>query len=176
MTDLTLLFNDSYSPESFPSVVDLGKVTKLSLFLDVATSLTLWNSGCIIDLLKQTDNIQSLVVHGGSFLERDPFSAEEIYSVIIRHVERSKLRHLKVPICNLNHFQRLFDRFRDLFSIGFFPVIGSITSEEIIAHIKAVIPGCSVLEDYPVVSIWIGQQLERTNDSERVELSARSSL
>lgn len=165
MTDLTILFNDSYSSESFPSAVDLVKVTKLSLYSDIATSLTLWNSSCITNLLKQTDNIQSLAVHGGSFLERDPLSAEEICSTLIRHADRSKLRHLKAPIFNLNHLRRLFNRFRDLFSIGFFPVIGSITSEEIIAHVKALIPGGSALKDYPIVSIWIGEQLERTNDS-----------
>ena len=61
-------------------MVDLGKVTKLSLYLDASIALTSLNSCCIIDLLKQTPNIQSLAVRARSIIERHSSSVEEICS------------------------------------------------------------------------------------------------
>ena len=45
------------------------------------------NSGCIIDLLKETGNIQSLFIRNSSVIQRDLSSVEEIYSIIIRHAD-----------------------------------------------------------------------------------------
>ena len=133
-------------------------MTKLSLHLAISTSLTPLNSGCLVDLLEEIANIHSLVVYGESMIERDPLSVEEICSTIIRHVDGPKLRHLEIPVCSLNQLQMLFDRFRDLFSIRFFSRIGSLSSEQIIVFVKALMPACSILKDDSVVSIWINER------------------
>lgn len=158
VTDLFISFINSYSPESSPWVVDLAKVTKLSLYLAISSSLTPLSSGCLVGLLEQTGNIHSLVVYGESMIERDTLCVEEICSTIIRHVDRSKLRHLEIPVSSLNQVQMLFDRFRDLFSIRFFPRIGSISSEQIIVFVKALMPACSIVKEDSVVSIWIEER------------------
>lgn len=159
MTDLSILSLNWYLPSSFPLLIDLAKVTKISLYLDMSTSLTPMNSDCIIDLLKQTGNIHSLAIHRSSLLTRDPLSIEEIYSIIICYVHQSKLRHLAVPVRNLNQVQMLLDRFRCFFSIRFCYVNESLTPEQISAFVKTLMLGCSILEDYPVVSIWLGEQV-----------------
>ena len=159
MTNLTILLEDSYRPESFPAVLDLSKVTKLKLEVEISTSLTSFNLRCIIDLLKQTSNIQSLTIHGSSFVQRHPSSIEKIHSIIISHVDRSKLRHLEISVCNLNQVQTLFDRFGDLFSIRLLPETESLTSKQIVAFVKGSMPHCLIMEEFPVVFIWIAKHV-----------------
>lgn len=160
MTDRFVLVSEYWnSPESFSSILDLGKAKKLSLYLNISTSVTALNFGCIIDLIKQTDRIQSLAIHRRSFLERDPLSVEEMYSIIIRYVNCSKSRHLEVPVCNLNHTQMFLDCSRGLFSIRFCSMSASLTLEQIIAPMKTSIVGCSILIDDPVESIWTGERV-----------------
>ena len=177
VNDLTILFQPSYSPESFPSVLDLGQVTTLSLHLEVLTSFASSNLRCIIDLLKRTNNIQSLAVHTESFIQRDPSSVKEIYSIIIRHVDWSKLRHLEIPICNLNHVQMMLsNRFRNLYSVRFCFNTDLLTSEEITAFVKTSISDCSIWADFTSVFIWIGERMEKTKGSKRSTSYFRSFL
>ena len=166
MIDLFITFNESSSPKSFPPLIDLAQVTKLSLYLDTSTALTPLNSCCVIDLLKQTPNVQSLAVRARSVIERHSSSVEEIRSAIIRHAYESKLRHLEIPVSNLNQVQMLLDQFRHLFSIGLCSTNESLTSEKIIVFVKTLLPYCSILKEDFRVSIWIGERLERSNSSE----------
>jgi hypothetical protein len=149
---------------------------KLSLQLEVRNSLTPSELVSIIQLLEQTSNIQSLSVSGQSFIATDPSSIEKVHSIIIRHVNWSKLRHLEVPIWNLNHIQTLSNRFRNLKSIRFLFDSGSSTSEEVIAFVKPSMPDCSIECDYPVASIWIGKRPENTKDSTKSTSYFRSFL
>jgi hypothetical protein len=133
-------------------------VTTLSLSLDTSTSLTPLNSGCMIDLLKQTRNIQSLTNRRSSLNGRNLLSIEEIHSALIRHTDRSQLRHLAIFICDLNHVQTLLDRFRDLFSIRFLFDTELLTSEHISVFVKTLMPDCSICKHYSIVSVWIGER------------------
>ena len=161
VTDLSILFEASYPPKSFPSVLDLTKVMKLSLQLGLSTSPTPSELGCIISLLKRTPNIQSLSIDGVSFIQRDPSSIEKVYSIINRHVDWSKLRHVEVPICNLHHVQMLSNRFRNLCSIRFHFNVESLSAEQLINVVKVLMPACSIGYDYSVVYIWTGERPEK---------------
>jgi hypothetical protein len=101
-----------------------------------------------LDLLKETSNNQSLTVSGESAIQEDPSSVEEICSIIIPHVDQSKLRHLEALVYNFNQMKRISDRFQDLLSIQFFCQNKSLKSEKIIAFVKTMVPECSVLNEY----------------------------
>jgi hypothetical protein len=158
VTDLSIAFNDSNSTESFPSVLDLGKVTKLELYLSMYF-------GSMIDLLRRTDNIRSLAIRGILFSEINSSSVEEICSTVFDHVDRSKLRHLEVPVRDLNYLRTLVDRFRGLCSIRFYFDTESLSPEEFADSVKTLMPDCLILVEYSIASIWIGERLEKTNDS-----------
>ena len=138
---------------------------KLLLQSAVWTSPTPSELGCIIGLLKRTSNIQSLVVHRGPFTQRGASSVEDVYSIIIRHIDRSKLRHLEVPIFNLNHVQMLSNRFRNLCSIRFCFDAESLFLDQLMDFVKRLMPDCSIGYEFSIVSIWTGQRLEKMKDS-----------
>ena len=83
-----------------------------------------------------------------------------MYSIIIRHVNWSKLRHLEVPVYNLNHVQMFLDCSRGLFSIRFCSMNALLTLEQIIAPVKALMPDSSILKEYCAVPIWIGERVK----------------
>ena len=97
-------------------------------------------------------------------------------SIIIRYVDRSKLRHLEVPICDLNHVQMLFNRFRNLHSIQFRFNPESLSAEQLIDFMKVLMPACSTGYDCPAVAIWIGERLAQVEDSKRSTSYFRSFL
>lgn len=132
---------------------------KLSISLTTSTLLIQSSLRCIVNLLQQTSNIHSLAIRQGSNIREDSSSFDAIFSLIIRHVDSSKLRHLEIPIYNLNHIEMLLDRFRDLSSIRLFPQTGFLTSENVTTFVKSLTRGCSALNDNGSVSIWIGERL-----------------
>ena len=172
--DLVVLFEASYPRHTFPSVLDLKKLTKLTLELTMSTSFTPSELNCIIDLLEQASNIHSLSVYGGSFDARQSSNIEQIHSVIIHHVNGSKLRQLQVSVCNVHQVQKLLNRFRNLYRIRFNVDAELLPVAEIIASIKASMPDCSTLTDSDFVSIWLGERPKTTGNSKGLTSRFRS--
>ena len=162
VNDLVVLIEASYPRYTFPSVLDLKKLTKLTLELTMSTSFTPLELNCIIDLLEQASSIHSFSVYGEPFNTRLSSNIEQINSIIIRHVNGSKLRQLQVPVCNVNQIQMLLNRFRNLCSIQLVSYTESLTCDKLIAFVKASMPGCSTLSDSGVASIWLGERKDAT--------------
>jgi hypothetical protein len=174
VTDLSILFEVSYPRKSLPCVLDLTKVTTLSLDLAVCTVLTPSELSCIIHLFEQTCSLHSLAVIGESFIKRQPSNVEQINSIISRYVNGSKFRQLKVPVCKFHHVQTLLNRFRHLISVQFRFNTDLLTCDELIAFVKASIPDCSILNLACTVSIWIDERIEKTKNSKRPASCFRS--
>ena len=174
VNDLVVLIEASYPRHTFPSVLDLKKLTKLTLELGMSTAFTPLELNCIIDLLEQASSIHSLSVYGESFHASQSSNIEQINSIIIRHVNGSKLRQLQVPVCDLNQVQMLLNRFRNLCSIQLVSYTESLTCDKLIAFVKASMPGCSTLSDSGVASIWLGERKEATSYSTTLASGFRS--
>ena len=170
IADLSVSMSDRYQSESFPSIVDLSKVTKLILNADgVRRSGDTLCRNCI-DLLKRTRNIHSLTLNCELSYERDLSSRSDLHSTMIDHVDRLKLRHLNISVGNLNQVQILLKTFQDLISTRFSFLSESLTVEQIIRHVKTVRRVCSYVNDVSWVSIWLGEYFETTNSCKRIKL------
>ena len=75
--------------------------------------------------------------------------------MIIRYVDSAELRHLTIPVVDIDQIQRLLNELRNLYSIQFLPRTKSISSVEIIASVKTLMPSCSISQDSSSVSIWL---------------------
>ena len=140
----------------------------------MSTVFTPLELNCIIDLLEQASSIHSFSVYGESFNARQSSNIEQMNSIIIRHVNGSKLRQLQVPVCNVTQVQMLLNRFRSLCSIQFVSFTQSLTCDKLIAYVKASMPGCSTLSDSGVASIWLGERKEATSYSTTLASGFRS--
>ena len=152
-------------------MIDLSGVTKLSLNWNHSTTSNPIRSDCLIDLFKRTPDVQSLAV--------DPIvddmilsdAEKNFHSMIIRYVDPSKLRYLQIPITDIDQIQRLLNQFRNLHGIRLLQRFGLISIEEMIAYLRALMPGCSIWRDGSSVSFWMDQRMETTNARKRRKLS-----
>ena len=136
-------------------MIDLSKVTVLSLDWSQFPILHPFSSGCLIDLFQQASNIRSLTVHRVAEIMIRELAENDISSMIIQYVDPSKLRHLDIPFVDIDQFQRLLNRFTNLFSIRFRPIIVGIYLEKISAYVKTLLPGCSISYGSSSVLIWM---------------------
>ena len=118
---------------------------------------------CLINLLEQASNIHSLTVDPTIDIMTRTIDGENIQSMIIRYVNRSKLRHLAIRVVHIDQVQMLLDQLRNVSSLRFLFGIESIRSEEIIEHATTLMPACSISHDCSSVSIWMDQRVEKTN-------------
>jgi hypothetical protein len=96
---------------------------------------------------------------------------EEIHVTIIRYINSAKLRHLKIFIRDMDEVKMLLDKSRNLFSIQFSLWNQSVSSEEITAYVKTLMPGCLISCDNCPVSIWMDRRVEATHGSESLQAS-----
>ena len=159
-----ILANDRSLAELVMPVVDLYQVTKLTMILDHPIAPDRITYHRLIALLKQTSNLQSLIICWISNDNQRRFFAAEICSTIIPHANRSKLRHLGVPCFSLDEVKTILERFTDLFSIRLDLSCVSSTSAQIIEYVKTLMPDCSILEESKSVSIWMNERSKTNND------------
>ena len=164
---------DTESPvKSISLLVDLSRVTKLWLDLSFTTNLDRIRFDYLIDLLQQTSNLRSLTFKWKEEFEEDRFFGREICSVIIRHFNRLTLRHLNIPIFNLDQLKMFLDRMTNLLSFKVCLSMQSPTSVEIIDYVnKLLMNECSILEDSGSVSIWMDARVKENSGCKRIKLS-----
>jgi hypothetical protein len=155
VTDLTVSVRHLYSSKPFPPIVNLSKVTKLSLVLHERHQLSSTTSSTCIDLLQRTRNVHWLTFISQS-INGDSVYSKDLYSAILRYVDQSKLRHPEIPVENIHQVQMLLKTFQGLLSVRFYLWGTSLTARKIIEHVETVRPGCSITEWYTWVSIWLG--------------------
>ena len=151
------------------SVIDLSKVKKLIRYLGYPRHIISIRYDQLIDLLQQTPNLHSLTLDpsGSILLVRQPI--EDVYSVIIHYVDRSKLRHLDIFVINIHQVQTLLERFINLCAVRFRFQSELISSEEISDYLMTLMPDCSIWQDSYSVSIWMDQRVKTTDTCRRLE-------
>ena len=163
--------SDNGSPvKSFSLVVDLSKVTKLSMYSCYLPSLDRITSDRLIDLLKQTPNLQSLTIDWRSNGKDDPFVVEKVGFRIIGFLDPSKFRHLNIPIFNLGQIKMILDRFANIFSLTLCLSTGSISAAEIFDYFRTSWPDCSMVKDQDSISIWLDDRSKK-KDRKHLKLS-----
>lgn len=154
-------------PGSFPSIVDLSKVTKLAMHYDDTCRWLRTPSSYCIDLLKQTPNISSLTIHGEVLRGIDLFYSGDACSAIIHHVDPSKLRHLDIPVRDVESAEMLLERFIDLISVRFSFPTGSNFAHRILQCAWQFWQDYSTVKDNRrSVSIWLGKRRNMTGGDE----------
>ena len=88
---------------------------------------------------------------------------KNLHTMIIRYVDSPELRHLTVPVVDIDQIQRLLNEFRNLYSIQFLLWAKAISSVEITACVKTLMPRCLISRDSSSVSIWLDQRMKTTN-------------
>ena len=152
-------FVDVDLPGSFPSIVDLSKVTKLAMYFDGPCQWLRTSSSYCIDLLKRTPNISSLKIHGEVLRGIDLFCSEDACSAIIRHVDPSKLRHLDIHTRNVESAEMLLERFADLISVRFsFPTVSNFAQRILRCTWQFWQDYSIIKENRRSVSIWLGER------------------
>lgn len=141
-------------------MVDLSKVTTLSLDSHSIRPCNPISSDCLVDLLQQASNIHALRFDPSADMETRTADGRDIYSIIIRYVKRSKLRHLKMRIVGIDQVKTLLETFRNLLSVRFLLKDGSITFEETLLYMKTLMPGCLTLYNHFSLSIWMDKRVK----------------
>ena len=166
ITDLTIRFGYWSPLDSCSAFIDLWKVTKLSLDFDWASlrNKTMLNN--MIDLFKQTSNIQSLTLDSTLWTDDDLLNYEHVCFAIIDYVDRSKLRHLKIPVRRIYQTRKLLETFTQLTSVTF-SFSHQMLSEKILLLFSKSWHGCRINKDHSSLSIWLGERrsIERLADA-----------
>ena len=155
-------------------MVDLSQVTKLSLDSFYLPSFDRIRYYRFIDLLKQTSNLHSLTIGLRLNTICDPFVVEKVCFRIIAFLDRSNLRHLNIPIFNLDQIKIILDRFTNLFSLTLCLSTGSINSKQILDYFQTSWHGCSIVTHQEFISIWFNEGSNKNsinNDRKRMKLS-----
>ena len=172
ITDLTVMFGHLSSLESFWSVIDLAKVTKLSLDFNwrLLSAVKVWND--TIYLLGQTPNIRSLTVDWIFWPEKDLSDSHDLVSTIIRYVDPSKLRHLVIPIRHVDEAIILLETFTELISVNF-SFSEQIFVQQLTSHLSTLWYGCGITRGSRLLIIWLGERRNTTVGGQRSDLSCR---
>ena len=141
-------------------MVDLSKVTTLSLHWHYIRPCNPISSDCLIDLFQQASNIHSLRFDPSADMKTRTADGRDIYSIIIRYVNRSKLRHLEMRIVDIGQVKTLLETFRNLFSVRFLFKDGSITFDETLRYVKTLMPSCLTVYNQLSLSIWMDKRVK----------------
>lgn len=161
---------DQRSPvKPLSSVIDLFKVTKLSLDSGYHCRLDRIRYDRLIDLFKQTPNIHSFTLDPSQLIVSQRLSVDDIYSAFIPYLDRSKLRHGDILVVDLRQVQMLLETFKNLISIRFRLGTDWISFEELSAYVKTLMSRCSTSHDFSSVSIGMDKTLLNWVDSIRIE-------
>ena len=154
----------------FASIVDLSKVTKLSLSFVCSSRPSDIQLDSMIYLLRQTSTLHSLVF---SWLERfyaDSVFIQTTFVAILSSLNQSTLRHLDIPVDNADQVKMILSGLKHLFSVRFRVLKPSI-SREILEQLTECTRDSSVQETPSLISVWFGERLESQNGCKRRKLS-----
>lgn len=159
VTDLIVILDSMTSTAVFPPILDLCKVTDLTLRLS-------WNPETaaetlpahVIQMLRGTPNVQTLRASLWGTFDRVSSLVDDLCLAVIRCVSPSMLRHLEISVSDMNQVQMLLERFRDLVGITFLTHSRSLTTAPIIGYVSTLMRGLSISEKQSAVSIWLGER------------------
>jgi hypothetical protein len=100
----------------------------------------------------------------------NPFVVDKVCFRIIGFLAQSNLRHLNLPIFNLDQIKMILDRFPTLSSLTLRVSTGSISAAEIFDYFRTSWPDCSMVKDQEFISIWLDDR-SKHNDRKRLKLS-----
>jgi hypothetical protein len=146
-------------------------VTKLSLNLCYSTSLDRIRYDRLIDMLKQTSNLQPLTMYSRSAFKEGSLFVQTVCSTIIDRLDQSKLRHLNIPIFHLDQLKVLLKRFTNLFNLTLCVSIESKNYPEIIDYVKTLMNGYSIVNESRSVLICLDERSKTSNYHKRIKVS-----
>ena len=147
---------------SFPVGINLSNVKKLSVSLSQVNPPDKRILASLKSLFRQTLNIHSLELEGIFMGSENPSFVKGACRAVVRYADPSKLRHLRVPVFDIDDVQLLLGRFKDLITIKF-DLRGRVgTSEQIVNHLKTLTNKYSCVTSGSSMFIKMGQN---TNDS-----------
>jgi hypothetical protein len=159
-TELFVAFSRWDSPKSVATGLDLLSVRKLSLSLSYVCPPDERLLASLNSLLKQTPNIHSLQFSGALADRANPPLVGNVCRAIVRYVDPLKLRHLQVPVSSIDDVQMLVGPFKDLLTIKFDLRGRSVTSGQIVEHLK------TLTNEYSIAMYMHGSSLSITMSRE----------
>lgn len=169
VTDLTVKLFSLQISRPFGSIVDLSKVTKLSLSFVCSSRPSDTQLDSMIYLLQHTSTLHSLVF---TWLERfcaDSVLIQKTFAAILSSVNQSKLRHLDIPVENADQVKMILSGLKHLFSVRFRVFKPSI-SRDIREQLTKCTTDSSVQETTSSTSVWFGERLESQDGCKRIKL------
>ena len=152
-TNLRSLQNQSMNNGLFPNVVDLSvafdrwnsavpigilliNVKKLSVSLSQVNPPDRRVLDSLKTLLRQTPNIQSFELSGIFLGYENPAFFKGVCRAVVRYADPSKLRHLRLPVFDIDDVRMLLGSFRDVLNFKFDLRGRAGISEQTITHLK----------------------------------------
>jgi len=122
--------------------------------------------------MKQAHNLSSLIIDSSFDTYKSVRTIENIYSIVPRHV-----KHLEIPINDLNQIKMILERCQHLSTIKFDTGLSKL-SEEVIKWFAENTINTRCREDYKMVTVWLGKKIiESTEiciDHKRIKLTINS--
>jgi hypothetical protein len=160
VADLSIAFDRWNS--SVPLGINLLNVRKLSVSLSQVNPPDRRVLASLKTLLRQTPNIQSLELSGIFIGHENPAFFKGCCRAVVLYADPSKLRHLRMPVFDIDDVRMLLSSFRDVVNIKFDLRGRAGISEQTVTYLKTLTKEYSCVTNGASMFIKKGQ---KTNDS-----------
>jgi hypothetical protein len=168
VTDINLEFDENwplFSLQSLSIFIDISRIISMRIYSEY---LNEYNENTWIDIgifMEHAHNLSRLTIQGIDYTYINDLFTENMYSNLPRHV-----KHLEIPINDLNQIKIILNRCENLFTIKFhyeytklFQTIPSWFADNTIQT--------TCKENYGTTSVWLGKKKKRAsliNKNERI--------
>jgi len=123
--------------------------------------------------IEQAHNLLSLLIHSSFYRYKLDLTVENIYSILPPHV-----KHLQIPIDDLNQINMILERCKNL-SLIEFDIEGNEFSEQVINWFADHTINTTCWKNYEMITVWLGKKMihstEICGDYKRIKLTDNTS-
>jgi hypothetical protein len=146
-----------FSLQSLSTIINIAHIVQIKL---ESYFLGWFKKDVLIDIgvfLKQAYNLSLLIIHNKSYKDKLPRTIDDIISIIPR-----QLKHLQIPIYNLNQIKMILEQCENLSTIKC--DVDSKGSEELMQWFNENTTNSTCWQDNRTICVWLGRRKVQSTD------------